>query len=64
MVAAVEPVTLSSQYPLKVEFIPVGTACRCRIEYARDVLASADARALHAAIRHQLAFLSGSVRNS
>jgi acyl carrier protein len=64
MAAAVEPVTLASQYPLKVEFIPAGTACRCRIEYARDVLAPADARNLHAAIRHQLAFLSGSVRNS
>jgi hypothetical protein len=64
MQATLEPVTLSSQYPLKVEFIPAGTSCRCRIEYAPAVLALTDARDLHAVIRHQLTSLSGSARSS
>ncbi len=61
---AVETLTLPAQYPLKVEFLPRGEACCCRIEYARAVLSPAGARDLQAAIRHQLAFLSAPARSS
>jgi acyl carrier protein len=61
--ATVETLTLAGQYPLKVEFIPDGAACRCRIEYARGVVAPVEVRDLHSAIRHQLAAL-GAARNS
>jgi non-ribosomal peptide synthetase component F len=62
--ATLEPVTLPSQYPLKVEFIPVGDACRCRIEYACRLMSAEDACALHAAIRHQLVSLGEAARSS
>lgn len=64
MQATLEPVTLSSQYPLKVEFIPSQAGCRCRIEYARGVLLPAEVDELYAALRHQLACLSDAVSSS
>jgi hypothetical protein len=53
--AGVEALTLAGQYPLKVEFIPEGATCRCRIEYAHELIPGRQVHALHAAIRAQLA---------
>jgi non-ribosomal peptide synthetase component F len=62
--AAVERLTLDGQYPLKVEFIPAGATCLCRIEYAREVLTPAAVGALHSAIHDQLASLSAPLRSN
>ncbi len=62
--AALEPLTLASQYPLKVEFIPLGATCVCRIEYAHGVLTHDEAHVLQSAIRDQLASLSAPVRSN
>jgi hypothetical protein len=61
-----EPLTLPrGQHPLKVEFVRGDTAYLCRIEYACEVLAQEEARALLAAIRNQVAELAAAVaRNS
>jgi NRPS condensation-like uncharacterized protein/acyl carrier protein len=62
--ATLEPLTLASQYPLKVEFIPMGSTCLCRIEYARHVLTRDEAHDLQSAIRDQLASLSAPTRSN
>jgi aryl carrier-like protein len=65
--ARVEALTLPrGQHPLKVEVLWATNSCTCRIEYARECLGQADARALLEALRHQLARLvaPGAARSS
>jgi acyl carrier protein len=48
------------QHPLKVELLHADAACICRIEYARELLAAEQVRALHAEFQYQLAALARS----